>query len=289
MKKHAYLIICHHEPEVLQLLVNAIDDLRNDIYIHFDKKFKASPYLQVRYSKLFVLEKRIDVRWGDYSQIKAELLLFESAFRNSSYSYYHLLSGVDFPIKSQNYIHSFFEKNNGMEFIGFTQGNVDDEIDQKVRRFHLFPKEYRNTEGVCGLLIRGLRKGFLKLQKLIGLRRNKNIVFKKGTNWVSVTSNFVEFLLSQKEVIERLYTYTFCADEVYKQTLCWNSSFKNNVYDLYNSGNSSKRMIQWVNNVLVDWDINDVDYLFDSTGLFARKFSNKNIEVVKRIFKKVQL
>lgn len=35
---HAYLIIAHNEFEVLQKLVGALDDPRNDIYIHFDKK-----------------------------------------------------------------------------------------------------------------------------------------------------------------------------------------------------------------------------------------------------------
>ena len=36
--KHAYLIIVHHEFEVLKHLLQALDDSCNDIYIHFDKK-----------------------------------------------------------------------------------------------------------------------------------------------------------------------------------------------------------------------------------------------------------
>ena len=32
--KHAYLILAHHEPEVLQLLLTALDDARNDIFLH---------------------------------------------------------------------------------------------------------------------------------------------------------------------------------------------------------------------------------------------------------------
>ena len=32
MNKHAYLIIAHNEFEILKLLVNALDDARNDIY-----------------------------------------------------------------------------------------------------------------------------------------------------------------------------------------------------------------------------------------------------------------
>lgn len=35
--KHAYLIIAHNEPKVLETLLNCIDDRRNDVYLHIDK------------------------------------------------------------------------------------------------------------------------------------------------------------------------------------------------------------------------------------------------------------
>ena len=44
--KHAYLIMAHHEFEVLGKLVQAIDDKRNDIFIHFDAKLKSYPVLK---------------------------------------------------------------------------------------------------------------------------------------------------------------------------------------------------------------------------------------------------
>lgn len=52
----------------------------------------------------------MDVRWGDISVVDAEFALFDEAYRRGEYSYYHLLSGVDMPLKTQNYIHRFFEK-----------------------------------------------------------------------------------------------------------------------------------------------------------------------------------
>ena len=39
--KHAYLIMAHHEFEVLGKLIQAIDDKRNDIFIHFEQNSKA--------------------------------------------------------------------------------------------------------------------------------------------------------------------------------------------------------------------------------------------------------
>ena len=52
--------------------------------------------------------KTIKVYWGDISLVKVEYLLFESALSHGPYAYYHLLSGTDLPIKSQDYIHAFF-------------------------------------------------------------------------------------------------------------------------------------------------------------------------------------
>lgn len=36
--KHAYCILAHNNWEQLQLLLNCIDDDRNDIYLHIDVK-----------------------------------------------------------------------------------------------------------------------------------------------------------------------------------------------------------------------------------------------------------
>ena len=35
--KHAYLILAHHEFGLLQTLIDCLDDVRNDIYVHIDK------------------------------------------------------------------------------------------------------------------------------------------------------------------------------------------------------------------------------------------------------------
>ena len=60
-----------------------LDDGRNDIYLHIDKKVVLGPLEQDLFrlakARLFVLEQRLDVRWGDISVVKAELLLLETA------------------------------------------------------------------------------------------------------------------------------------------------------------------------------------------------------------------
>lgn len=36
--RHAYLIIAHDQPELLQILISLIDDVRNDIFITIDSR-----------------------------------------------------------------------------------------------------------------------------------------------------------------------------------------------------------------------------------------------------------
>lgn len=117
--KHAYLIMAHADWDLLKTLVSLLDYELNDIYIHIDAKVQdeSIPAIVCSRSNLYVLERRIPVEWGDISQIEAEYLLFEAAYNNSHYSYYHLLSGVDLPIKTKEHIYSFFMQNRGVKII----------------------------------------------------------------------------------------------------------------------------------------------------------------------------
>lgn len=36
--KHAFLIIAHNEYPILEVLLSMLDDERNDIYLHIDKR-----------------------------------------------------------------------------------------------------------------------------------------------------------------------------------------------------------------------------------------------------------
>jgi hypothetical protein len=281
--KHAYLIIAHNEFEVLERLILALDDIRNDIYIHFDRKLKVYPTFRTQRAGLCVLTKRIDVRWGDISVVEAEYALFEAAYQQGGYAYYHLLSGVDMPLKSQNDIHDFFDKHKEKEFIGYFQGNIDAQIERKVQRYHLFPKHFRETTGWKALVRKYLRSIFLRLQISLGIKRNKEIQFKKGTQWVSLTHGFIAYLLSQKRQVLDTYHHTFCSDEIFVQTICWDSPFRDKIFDQHNEGRGCMRMINWQNNQLREWEEKDYETLMQSEALYARKFSNKQIEVVNNI------
>ena len=286
--KHAYLIIAHHEFQLLEYLIRSLDDIRNDIYIHFDKKVKQLPTLFTQHAKLIILDNRVDVRWGDVSQIKSEFVLFRAAFERNSYGYYHLLSGVDIPLKTQDQIHDFFYRNKGKEFIGFNQEVTESEINKKVRSFHFFPKLFRNSNAVIALLVKCVRSVTVLFQQSVKMYRHCNIEFKKGTSWVSVTHDFVHFLLKKEEETLKIYKNTFCGDEFFLHTLCWNSSFRQALFNLNNEVIGCQRKINWSNGKLYDWEEKDFDVLVTSKVLFARKFNSKDINFVRRMYAAVK-
>ena len=140
--KFAYLIIAHNEPEVFGTLLGLLDDERNDIFVHVDAKADIEQFciFKTERAGLYFID-RMSVYWGDESQIAVELRLLRAARSAGRYDYYHLLSGVDLPLKSQNYIHRFFAEHAGTEFVGVTRldFNVSD-LERKTRYYHFFTR-----------------------------------------------------------------------------------------------------------------------------------------------------
>ena len=261
------------------MLISCIDDERNDIYVHIDAKVKSMPEIAVSKAGFHLLENRVDVRWGDWSVVEAEYALFGAAVAGGPYAYYHLLSGVDLPLKSQNYIHDFFDANAGREFIGYTLTEITPEVVRKVQRWHLFPRSFKSRS----LFVRACRTGFLRIQEMLGIKRNTGVGFKKGSQWVSVTDNMARCFLEHREWAEKVFSHTFCSDEIVMQTLCWHSALRNNIYCTDNDGKGCMRAIGWKNGCLYDWEAGDFDYLASSDALFARKFNASDWAFIERI------
>ena len=277
--KHAYLILAHHEFGLLQTLISCLDDQRNDIYVHIDKKVSVLPELHVAQSSLYMLDTRVDIRWADYSMVEAEYALFEEACKNGPYAYYHLLSGVDLPLKSQAYIHRFFEENAGKEFIGYTFTEMTPETSRRMQRWHLFPRHFSRKRNVYSVF----RSAFLRAQELLGIKRNNETEFTKGSQWVSITESLAHYFISQKIWARKTFTHTFVPDECVMQTLCWNSPFRENLYNTGSDGEGCMRCIGWKNDELYDWSAADYETLAASPALFARKFNSSDPAFIERI------
>lgn len=280
--KQAYLIIAHNEFKVLEQLLIALDDVRNDIFIHIDKKVIKIPALTTKHANLIIINDRVDVRWGHYSQIIAEYALFEEAYQtNCQYSRYHLISGTHLPLKNQSYLHNFFDNLGDKEVLSFMYTDAY-EIDKKLARYHFFLQNYKNKNRTIQRINQFLWHALLKLQYLFKIKKNKPKVTIKANNWVSLTPQAVALVLTKKAMIVRQLKWSFCADEFFIPMLLENNSnnFKMVNYPdlLFNEfENSNPRVLK----------MKDYDFLMTSNYLFARKFSEQEFDVVKRIVQNI--
>lgn len=267
--------MAHDHPNILNELVKLIDDERNDIFIMLDAKanIKDFDFIKSYKSKLLWCKNRIKVYWGHASQIENELNLFKEAKTYGNYDYFHLLSGVDIPIKSQNFIHNLFDTNKGKEFIYVSKSeNVPKIMSYKLDHYKIFSKYYRDPRKIPRGLTRKIRNCFCAFQNWLNIKRTypwEKLYY--GSNWVSITQDFVNYLIENENKVLKSFQYTYCVDEVYKQTLIMNSHFKKNLFP-----NGNLREIDWSSGEIKEFTVDDINLLKSSENIFARKIDPKS-------------
>lgn len=286
--KHAYLIMAHNDVYCYSRLIDLLDDERNDIFVHIDKKANIQSFESYKPRKSnIVFTERIDVRWADVSQVKAEIILMKAATQYGHYTYYHLLSGIDLPIKTQNQIHDFFDLRRGYQFVG-TLPTPNREAEERVSYYHL-TRNLRNTNFFIRNYCKIMNKTVVGIQKFFHIKRRIPNFCTFGPNWFSITDDFCRYTIANEDKILHMCNYSIYSDEVFLQTLMANSSFKNRVYkkDMYES---CVRNIDWKRGTPYTWKIEDYEFLMNSDRMFARKFSsNVDKDIIDRIHKRLKL
>lgn len=294
MQKHAYMIIAHNEFDLLEILLRLLDDPRNDLYIHIDAKVQDFDFAHfqglVQHAKLQFTPRRLFVTWGHSSQVMTELLLLQTAVAGEDpvqpYAYYHLISGVDLPIKSNDEIHAFFKENDGKEFVNFEKNKASSSAADRIRYYHLFRKKRNRMNKIFAQIVLRSQK-FLHVNRL----RGKDFQIQKGTNWFSITGAFAKYIVRQADRVERLFSYSYCGDEVFVQTMLVNSPFAANLYmpNCNNDQMACARLIDWERGRPYVFRMTDYDQIMRSPAMFARKFSiQTDPEIIKEIQKKLE-
>ncbi len=274
MNRHAFLIMAHHQFDFLKELLLALDDERNDIYLHIDQKVPDSDLPDfshaVQKSNLYLTE-RLNVHWGGYSQTACELALLKAAVPRR-YAYYHLLSGSDFPLKSQDQIHQFFKEHAGKEFIHFDAPKPAPEVWERISLYHFFRESSCPLAEPADMLLTRLQRLF-RVNRL----RGEAVTIQKGANWFSITHSFAEYVLSRQDWIQKYFRHSVCADELLLQTLAASSPFMEQVFDPFGDKLSlgNLRYIDWERgseNSPYTFQKEDAGYLRSLPHLFARKF-----------------
>lgn len=280
--KQAYLICAHGSFKLLKRLILQLDDDDTDIFIHIDKKAGEINYDEfekiTQHSNVFCLRNRVSVIWGHITLTLTSIMILEAALKHKEYDYFHLISGVDFPIKSNSYIKEFLSQHQGYEFVGFSGWH--ETLNYKLQLYHFIPRNLQQRYSILGYTDRLL----LKIQKCLGIRHFKDTKkFSKGCNWWSITAGLAKDIVGHKKDFKDVYKYTSCSDEIFLQTFINQNVGKYQVFDSHDEYHSCLRHLDWKRGNPYVFTIDDFEELKNSPALFARKFSEGHMDIIDKI------
>jgi hypothetical protein len=270
--KIAYLILAHTHPLHLSRLVAALQTEHAHIFVHIDKKAEdmICPPLA---NNITVIQNTVSVNWGGFSVVQATLNLLQEAAAMGEYDYFILLSGADYPLRSNASIVQFFQHHQGEEFMSLWKMPELDKPFSRVEYFyiedaHVFRDEHFKRKYP---------------------ERYAHFTLYAGSQWWALSKRCIgyilHFILENPEYVD-FYKYTSVPDEMFFHTIIGNSPFKKNVvngvmYDDWETGSPAAITLQHLP-ILAQKTVPAVNG-GKKTPLFARKFSDSSHEIITEI------
>ena len=251
--KQAILIIAHKNFEHLLRLIKYFDGAC-DLYIHVDKKslFTKDEIVELKNSKgVRAVYQKYHLNWGSFSILKTEIFLLKQAVKNGKYSYFHLLSGQDYPIKPLNQFLDFFKNadyKGYLSCIHMPNEHLDNNTMCRLQNYYFMDIiNYKSNGG--GKRIYKIMETIRRL----GFRKQlpKDLEhFYCGSAWFSIDKDLVDYLLFRTKYKPCFYWKmwtTFVPEEIYVSTIVLNSPFKN----LIDIDNNCRRIL-WDKSIDID-------------------------------------
>jgi len=266
----AYLINAHKDFNQLERLVARLDDDGADFFIHIDKKVGPASFSALSEAlgahRATMIPERVDVTWGCFSQVEATLGGLRAVLRSGSRpDYVSLISGQDYPIRSNAFILKFLSERRGAEFVESCELSPRGWAGAMIRFERYWLNEMLNHHEIS-LALRSVLSYLLPKRKVpLGYRAYG------GSGWWTISydcaSYIVDFVAGHKDFVN-FYRTTACPDEMFFQTIIMNSRFASQVYG------DNLRYIDWSegnpNPKVLTKD--DFHLMQSSDKLFARKF-----------------
>lgn len=294
--KHAFLIAAHQDIKQLYRLINALDSEYSLFYIHWDKKqellLQQSSYiseLKERQNVYFI--KSLKVYWGGVTQVWATIELLKAAIQSQETVYFHLLSGVDYPLKPLPYIWNFFRENSHNYLCYILE---ESRYEYFINRYYFYDTNYMDVRGntkykrklIYYFLLFLQRCSWLLVQKFrIRIRKKVPMKYYHGSNWFSFTREAVDYILkrvSKETWLLKRFKYTAVSDESFFTMLIMdNSRLRETVVNDDLRLRTSEGKLYRGGGVCTE---SDFERIRDSSALFGRKFyTGKSDNLIKRI------
>jgi hypothetical protein len=264
----AYIVSAYKLPEQLSRLVERLATDTSLLLIHVDRKTDEQTYRRMvtslaRFDNVYFLRRhRCD--YGGFGHVRATIRgIDELVRRRVAFDYVTLLTGQDYPIKSNEQITAFFRKHQGTSFIDYfplpTDGWEGGGLD-RIESWHVRVRGRR-------VRIRGRPRLRLTRRFPAGLRPFG------GSSYWSMSrecSEWVYEFLRRRPSYIRFFKYVDVPDEMFFQTIVLNSPLRATLV------NDDLRYLEWRNPALAGGPAvlgkDDLGKLARSPKLFARKF-----------------
>lgn len=292
----AYIISAYKRPEQLVRLVRRLDHKAVSFFIHVDEKTDAKTYAAMTgplsgCDNVMFLDRH-HCHWGDFGHVLATLKGIKEIKRSGgSFDYVILLTGQDYPIKSNARILDFFRESNNKSYISSSpmpcdcwagNGGMDRILYWHVRwsgRELMLPVEFPfRIPLLPRLWSRAIRA--LRVQR----RWPANLKPFGGDSYWGLSRECVDYIhefVQKNAVFVRYFKYVRIPDEIFFQTILLNSPLKESLV------NDNLLFIDWENANPTPPAVLGIEYLerlMGSNKLFARKF---DIEVDAEILDKI--
>lgn len=281
--RQAFLIMTKEINPQLHNLINALDSKNHTFFLHVDKKsgaFNGDILKKSAKKSEVVFVPRINVTWGGFSIVQVELNLLKAAYEYGKFGHYHLLSGEDFPVKTNKQIDDFFEKNKDTNFLEISQRIPKQNQDRFKLRYEQFHFLQDKFIGQKHNIFKYIDFASCYLQRYVGINRTRKIKIQSGAQWFSINQELVSYIIGHENWIIKQFRNTYCPDEAFIQTLIANSTFMKTIS---NMGNLRFVEFYWkaehnfTPRYLTE---SDFDLIDKNNYFFARKF---NVEISTRL------
>lgn len=224
----AFQISAHTDPKQLHRLVNALPECA-DFYVHIDLKSNIDDFKsEVKNCRVCFIENRLNVVWGSLIEVSYQMELVRACLASGKqYDYLITLSGLDYPVWSNERIVKFFEEAQGKNILQGIRMQKDDPSSRLYQEYR-FLNNYPPKSFLCrvGILCR-------KLLSCMGIR--KPLMFRvngkiwhlyKGAAWWAITPKLAKAVLDEWDNNHELMSYfknSFGPAETFTQTVAFNT------------------------------------------------------------------
>ena len=231
----AVLILAHKNIDQVIELSKRLSTSFN-VYVHLDKKAAITEIQEKKMEKATAsFISKYDVKWGSYSIVRATIDLMKIALQDKKNTYFHLVSGQDWPIKSPEEIYNFFEKTDKI-FMNYwlatsMKKTGEPEIWWTKYYFNYDTINRRTTFGKIYHRLLLLIQTLFRINKLKKYNLTDDYIY-AGQEWVDVPRDALEYAIEYYEKhkeLEHIFSTSFCSDEMWLQTVLCNSKFRSRI------------------------------------------------------------